>query len=359
MFAIVDNPDKSAEEFKWLPEALESVALRLARADECAFKIGDIGSKWSLEGPLEFEQVRRGKEVQTFLKSLRPVPAEASLLFSEAVNHLRASIDNVVWHLIEEAHGQLTGYVAKQIAMPITDSQTSLDRWAAPKVAKGVTAFGREATLGKRIRLLQPFVDVASEVPSLGRTLARMTGLEVESAHPLKLLQAYSNGDKHRSVRLTTARTFSSTDARPLTGQNLAHQELRVGDAMGPPTPWGQLAILETNTAVMVQRPDPYSAWVNPVKELNAMRQHVSKVVIPVLLTGLQMPKGLPPLVDFGDNGLSNRGRLLAGQWDDAEARLADIVQARFHEALARDVRFAPVVEAAGPHDADSTAANH
>lgn len=358
MFAVVDKPDRPAEEFKWLPEALESVALRLARADECAFKIGDMASKWSLEGPLDIEQVRRGTEVQTFLKSLRPVPPEASLLFSEAVNHLRASIDNVVWHLVEEAHGQLTGYVAKQIAMPITDSQTSLDRWAAPKVAKGVTAFGSGATLGRRLWLLQPYVDVNSEVPSIGATLARMTGVEVESAHPLKLLQAYSNADKHRSVRLTSARTFSSTDAQPLADQNLAHQELRVGDAMGPPTPWGQLAILETNTAVMVQRPAPFSAWVNPVKELNAMRQHVSDVVIPVLLTGLQMSKGLPPTIEFGDNGLSNRERLVAGEWDDAEARLADILQARFQEALTQDVRFAPVVEDAGLGATDSTAAN-
>lgn len=39
-----------------------------ARVDECVFMIGDLVSKWSLEGPLDMQQVRRGDEVDTVLQ---------------------------------------------------------------------------------------------------------------------------------------------------------------------------------------------------------------------------------------------------------------------------------------------------
>lgn len=334
------------EQFSWLPEALEPVALRLGRADECAFKIGDLTTKWSLDGPLDFEQVRRENTVQMVLKSLRPVPPEASLLFSEAVNHLRAAIDNVVWYLVEQELGDISGPIASLVNMPIVESQEDMDKWTRRR--NKITAFGPDSRLGRRLRTLQPFVDVRSTVPSMGEVLAAITRQEVESAHPLRLLQGYSNADKHRSIRLAVARTFSSTDATPMSVQDLAHQEIKVGDAMGPPTPWGQVSFVDTNTAVMVQRPKPFSAWVNPVKDLNAMRRHVSQVAVPILLTGLEMPSGLPPAIETGDNGKSSRERLAAGGWDDAETRLMPLIHARFQEAESRGVQFAPVVDDSG-----------
>lgn len=340
----MDKPAKTAEKFRWLPEAIEHVAFRLARADECAFKIGDLATKWSLDGPVRFEQVRHGDQVQFFVKSLRPVPPEVALLFSEAVNHLRASIDNVIWYLVEQQHGPLSGSTATSVSMPIQESQEALDTWTNKRLKK-IPAFSPDAQLGRRLRTLQPYIDLQSVVPSMGEVLAAVTSQEVESAHPLRLLQAYSNADKHRSIRVALPRTFTSTDATPMAAQNLAHQELKVGDPLGPPTPWGQLSIRETNTAMMVQRPTPFSAWVNPVKELNAMRRHVCDIVLPILLTGLEMPNGLPPVVHLGDNGLSNRERLVAGEWEDADARLTPLVQARFLEAEGMGVQIVPVVD--------------
>jgi hypothetical protein len=257
-----------------------------------------------VEGPLEFVQVREGNQVQMFLKSLRAVPPEVSLLFSEAVNHLRASIDNVIWHLIEQEHGDLHGYAATLVNMPILESQEKLDNWTRKRLREKITAFGADTELGQRLRRLQPFVDLQRSVPSMGEGLAAITGQEIESAHPLRLLQAYSNTDKHRSIRLALPRTFTSTDASPMAMQNLSHQPLKVGDPLGPPTTWGRLSIRDTNTAMMVQRPDPFFAWVNPVKELNAMRRHISDVVVPILLTGLELPDGIPPVVELGDNWL-------------------------------------------------------
>lgn len=336
----------STETFSWLPEALDPVALRLARADAFAFEIGDLATKWSLDGPLDFEQVRRDGLTQMVVKSLRPVPPEASLLFSEAVNHLRAAVDNVVWYLVEQEHGNLSGPLAAMVNMPIVESQEALDKWTGRR--NKIPALGPQTRLGRRLRALQPFVEVQSSVPSMGEVLAAIMRLDVESAHPLRLLQAYSNADKHRSIRVAAGRTFSSWDAIPLAGQDLAPRELKVGDPLGRPSPWGQLSIVETNTAVMVQRPGPFSAWVNPVKELNAMRRHISQVVVPMLLTGLEMPKGLPPSIETGDSGKTSRERLISGEWDDAEARLIPLMRTRFQEAEKRGVQFAPAVDDSG-----------
>lgn len=341
---VTDHHELSAHEFDWLPDALEPVALRLARADECAFKIGDIASKWSFDGPLELEQIRRGDEVQTFLKSLRPVPPETSLLFSEAVNHLRASIDNVVWYLTEREHGHLSGYASSLINMPIVESPEAFEKWTSRRHKEKIGCLGSDTTLGRRLRALQPFTD-PHYVPSTGTVLATLTNMEVESAHPLRLLQSYSNADKHRSIRLAAARTFRSTDAMPLLTQNLGHEELRVGDALAPPTRWGQISILETSTAVMVQRSEPFKAWVNPVKELTAMRRHIGQFVVPILLRGAEMPSGLPPEIELGDNGQSNRERLNDGLWDDADLRLSAALRSRYKEAENREPQFPPVVD--------------
>lgn len=341
----MENQSFTSEAFSWLPSELEPVALRLARADECAFEIGDLISRWSLEGPLELEQVRCGIEAETILKSVRPVPPRASLLFSEAINHLRATMDNVVWYLVEKEHGPLEGKLATQVVMPIQQTRERMEAWTQRRVKGGLDAFSTESSLGRRLKTIQPFTDVNSSVPSLGRRLAALIGQEVELAHPLHLLQQYSNADKHRSIRLAAARTLVFDDASPIMDQNLSHQDLRVGDVLGR-TVWGEPVILETNPAVMVQRPNPFSAWVNPVKELNALRKHVSETVIPVLLTGLQLPGGLPSTLDLQDNGKSIRERLSMGSWDDAEKRLGPMLKARFEEAVNRDIEFPNVVEA-------------
>ncbi|WP_104181656.1 hypothetical protein [Arthrobacter sp. B0490] len=335
----------TADKYGWLPEPVESVAFRLARADECAFQIGDLASQWSSDGPLDFEQVRQGEYVQLFVTRLRPAPPEASLLFSEAVNHLRATIDNVIWYLVEREHGELTGYPATLVNMPIVQSPRAFDNWIRKRVQNKISAFGEGTPLHQRIRALQHYADSQSSIPSMGELLARLTGQAVERAHPLLLLQAYSNYDKHRSIRIAAARTFGSSNATPLAAQKLGHQALRVGDAFGPKIPWGHPASQDANTALMVERPDPFTAWVNPTKELNAMRRHVSDVVLPILLTGLEMPNGLPPRISLGDDGRSNRERLNSGTWEDAEARIGPVVRARYEEAMAKEPEFAPIAE--------------
>lgn len=80
----------------WLPEQLEPAVARLARVDDCIFEMGDLSGQWSLAG-LEVRQVRRSDgRFRALVSAVRPIPPLISLLYSEAISHLRAVLDNVV-----------------------------------------------------------------------------------------------------------------------------------------------------------------------------------------------------------------------------------------------------------------------
>jgi hypothetical protein len=343
---VTTTPD-SPDPLRWLPEELEPVALRLARVDECVFMIGVLVSEWSMEGPLDIQQVRRGDEVDIVLRGIRSIPPLVSLLFSEAINHLRAAIDNTVWYLVEREHGPLKGPRAHLVAMPILTREQALDDWVKKCEKAGLTVLGPNAVLGKRVRSLQSFADSATSIPSKNPLLAHLLGEEVEDAHPLLLLQAYSNADKHRAIRVAVARTTSSRHDEPFMAQDRSFKELRVGDVLARTT-WGNPVMFDSSTAAVVERPEPFIAPVSPVKELSHLHRYVSQVAIPILVTGLELPHSLPPSVDLGDNDRSARERLCDGSWDDADARLAPIIAERFSEAMNRDARFPDVVDDPG-----------
>jgi hypothetical protein len=220
-----------SDSLDWLPADLYPVAMRIARADECAYAMGELAALWSFEGPLDLEQVRSGDRFTTRVSMIRPIPPRISLLFSEAVNHLRAALDNVVWYMVEAAQGPVTGRTALKVNLPIHDDETKLDNWRRDRVGAGLTAFDSATTLGERIRSLQPFVDKSAGIPSTGTWLAAYTGTEVEPAYALKLLQGYSNDDKHRTIRVTVPRTSGGRVDR-VSAAPCAFVELKVGDVV-------------------------------------------------------------------------------------------------------------------------------
>jgi hypothetical protein len=93
---------------EWLPDQLYPVAYRVARADECAFEIAKLAGRWSFDGPLGLVQYVWQNRYSVRVDSVRPIPPRISLLFSEAVGHLRAALDNVVWFIVEQAQGPLS-----------------------------------------------------------------------------------------------------------------------------------------------------------------------------------------------------------------------------------------------------------
>lgn len=306
----------------WLPDALLSVADRLARADQCAYEIAGLISSWSLAGPLEMEQVWVDKEAQTYevrISGVRPAPPMVALLFSEGIHHVRATLDNVVWYLTEQVMGSISDRQARQVQMPIYDDVARYRQWVERVVKNGLDCFDDSATLGQRILSLQPFKDTHQSVESFGQLLGELTGAPRDLQHPLSLLQGYSNADKHRHVRLAMARSTAFSFDRPFFDQDRVHRPLEVGDVLASGV-WGKPNPLETNTAATIQRPGLDGVWVNPSRELGALRQYVADVAIPVLILGLELSHGVPPEVDLSDRGATDRERISsAGNRDFAE----------------------------------------
>lgn len=326
----------------WLPTELDPVAMRIARADECAYAIGDMAGTWSLEG-LELEAFRTGDRVTTRISAIRPIPPKISLLFSEAVNHLRAALDNVIWHLASTTQGAITGGAATMVSLPIYDKQKDLDRWRQARLNAGLTAFAPTTDLYLRIQALQPFADHASRIPNMNPFVAAHTGVTVEPAHPLKLLQGYSNDDKHRAIRVAVARTRATRVGEVLNEQR-AFEELKVGDVVSEAT-WGERIDWELSTAVRIPRPAPYSSLVTPANEISRLATYVAHTAIPQLLTGLALSGSLPMQVDLADSGATDRARLVAGDPEAAEDRLRPLFDRRYFEAVDRPARFPKIVE--------------
>jgi len=326
------------------PAELEPVLLRLARADELVFQIGELSAQWSMRGPLEIEQRRRGDQFKAILTGIRPVPPLLWLLFSEAINHLRAAIDNTVWYLFEQAHGPIDGPAAARVAMPIHSKPEQYEKWCKRRREDRLHELLPDCELGSRIRKLQPFVDDDAVVPSNGELVAHLQGDAIEYAHALTLLQGYSNADKHRAIRVAVTRSVASRPDRPFAGQDLRFRELQTGQVLASGT-WGELLPIETNTAVMVQRPDPYVAMVPPARELGLLHQYVARVAVPFLTFGLELPGAIPPQAELGDTGETAAERISRGRWEFATDRLKTEMVRMYQEAMSDGPKFLPVVD--------------
>lgn len=333
----------NSEPYAWLPLQLEPVALRLARADQLAYEIGDVVGEWSLYGPMTLVEVRRGTAMRLEVESVRPVPPIASLLFSEAINHLRAALDNVIWHLVSKANPKLSPSAQRAVSMPIFDNREGFDKWVGRMKNAKITAFSSGAPLAQAVRKLQPFEDEPSKVGSVSKRFAVVSGHEVELAHPLLLLQTYSNADKHRTVQIAAARSFVSDDRTPFGTQDHRHRLLRVGDVLVR-SQEGEVVEVETQTAAMIRRPAPFAQWVSPVHELNKLRRYLSEVAFPSLITGLILPNGLPPNIGLGNTGQTLRERITAGEMLDAVQRLVEPSKERMRRAEAKPVQRPRIV---------------
>lgn len=103
-----------AAETSWIPPELEMTILRLARADEATFVLGQLSLEWSRsgrEGPIDLYQVEEQPgELSLRVAGVRSIPPAISMLFSEAIHHLRACLDNTVFVMVKQLD-VLTGQV--------------------------------------------------------------------------------------------------------------------------------------------------------------------------------------------------------------------------------------------------------
>lgn len=299
---------------QWLPDDLAHVALRLGRADELEHHLGRVAFGWSSGGggPLTLEQVHGSAPgtVEAVVTAIRPIPPVAAMLFSEAINHLRAVLDNVVFYLVESQRGApLLDDAARQVALPIYDTAEKLEEWRK-RIRKKVPELDAGTLIGDRIESLQPYnsTDVVASMPPI---MAYLNGVEPEYIHPLLLLQGYSNEDKHRAIRLAFMRTIIQRSDQSFFATDLTMKPLAVGDSLGTATV-GEPVMVESQAALHVERPGGTGTWVAPGAELHGLHSYVAEAAIPTLVTGAR--NAVPPLpwsVDLSDNG------------EDAEARIA------------------------------------
>lgn len=312
-----------ATDTSWIPPALEPVALRLSRANQAAFELGKLAFEWSRNEPIELSQVETEAGTRDLVVvHVRPIPPAISMLFSEAIHHLRAAIDNTLFLTVSGMRSSLTEKAAKRIAMPIHGEASAFERWLKRNDQAGFPELGHQSLLATRLRALQPFED-SSSVPSLSAPIASLWGIEPVFEHPLRLIQGYSNEDKHRSIRTAVARTSFRSDNEAQLVLSPGMRPIERNDVIAS-AQRGERIELSAFPAVHIERPGG-AAWVPPVRELDALYRHVANTVIPMLARGLALPRAFPAAIDLSDTGATARERIEAGTWETAH----DLMRAR------------------------------
>lgn len=327
--------------------------MKLGRADQLAEAFGEVAFAWSRggadDGPLSYQQVEITPGLLDFeVTRIRPVPPIASIYFSEAIGHLRSVIDNVLFGLVESEQPDLTAAQAKSVAMPIFTGREKFDAKVAKLQKDGLTSFGPGATIGKRIASLQPFNDKAAAVPAISRAFAQLAGkpANLGEEHPLLLLQAYSNEDKHRTIRMAAAGAMCmAEDEWP--PRDVAMNPVKEGDVLGQ-TVKGRPRVVSVSAAVLVQRPTS-EFWIAPGPELDRLTAYVGEIVIPTLVAGIAVRGAFPGEMELGDNGQTLAERLAAGGPERALARSAARTRSAVLAAMVAAPRFAPIAGSSDP----------
>lgn len=336
-------------ETAWLPPELDLVALRLARADQAAFQMSDLSLGWSRgisgPGPFELVQVERPTgELDLVISDIRPIPPLVSMLFSEAIHHLRAAIDNTLFHLVEAERGEIIPEPqARDIAMPIYEERKKFTDWQKQKAKKGLRELAAGTRIGRRVESLQPYVDVTAAIPSINPQLAALMGVRPEYTHPMLLLQKYSNNDKHRAIQMAAARANLQRGDEAFASSDRSMRPFVVGDILTTGRR-GTPVVVETVAAVHVLR-EQGAIWVAPGVELHHLHRYVSNVVIPTLVKGFALTRSLPPEIDLGDTGQTAAERIRAASWIPAHERMVEISKAAYRESLTTAPQFLPVVQ--------------
>lgn len=334
----------------WLPREWEPVALRLARADDAAFQMGELALNWSRaegRGALTLGQVvQKTGELELVVTGIRPIPPLVSMLFSEAIHHLRAAIENTLFHLVETARGAaIPENQAYLVGLPVSDDREKFEKWQSKMTGRGLIELGSATTLGNRIAGLQPFADPVA-VPSLDPELATLMNVQPEYAHPMVLLQKYSNIDKHRAIRMAATRTLIQRGDESFRLRDRSMRPIAVGDVLAT-VPLGVQIEVDTTSAVHVQRPDK-STWVSPGRELYEIHRHVSDVIIPTLVKGLALTRSIPPNINLGDTGQEVEDRIRSGNWEPAHKWMSSISLAAHDEGLESGRLVPPIVKRDG-----------
>lgn len=285
-----------------LPAHLSPLALRLGRVDELAGDIAMSCFGFVKSNPLELRERRDETRASLFVHSIGEVPPAIGLVFSDAVNQLRSALDNALVLLIEHERGSPLSGRAEQSAQFLIHEDEAKYHQGLKRLVPHLPELAVDAPLGRRMYELQPFRPVES--------IRQMTTRRAETqhgGHHLRVLQQYSNTDKHRRPHVFAvgnARTVSMTGGASIHAEGVS--ELAVGQEISS-TSVGSNEIIEVMPFVGIRRPIA-DELVPPGAELNELHRYIAEVALPRLA---DLPEGVVflPGVDLRSLHLSEDER--------------------------------------------------
>lgn len=308
----------------WIPDACLPIAFKLARADELAWELfGLVFDGYARQQPIRLRARLEGERDYVTVEGVKPIPPVVPLVFGDAINQLRSSLDHALLALIEQARGhELPEDQARTIMFPITATETAFIR-DMKRSGRVVPELATDTPLYEAIATLQPWhanqQEFLAEVPSAPFATALPPR---DPIHPLVLLQRYSNYDKHRRIHFSSTRNaYLAIQAPPdryrthftIDGEFSAGTDLvsvRQGDQV----------IIDFYPHIAVQRPDS-DTWAPPVWDLHQIHQYLATHAHPTLICGHSNNGPLPPAIDLRSDFESPRRRLQLASQDDAFTR--------------------------------------
>jgi|GEM_PF-4075598 len=299
-----------------LPAHLASLALRLGRVDELVADIAHACFAFVRSNPVEMRERRRGDTAELFVHAVDPVPPIIGLAFSDAVNQMRSTLDNALVLLLEQERREpLTGRAERAAKFLIHEKEAEYYNTLKPML-RHLPELAPDQPLGLRMFEMQPF-----------RPLERIRQMRVRSGngdthggHHLRVLQAYSNADKHRRPHIFTvgnAALASTMGAASFHTAPLA--ELVEGQVISS-TRDKKIDVIEFWPFVGVRRPD-VGELVPPGAELDELHRYLGQVALP-RLAGLPQGSFFPPQVDLRSLGRTEQERVATASPSYAHARL-------------------------------------
>jgi len=110
---------------------------------------------------------------------------------------------------------------------------------------------------------------------------------------------------------MMAGRMITTSGGLELLAQDRSFREMRVGTVVAPDGTWGTPVPIDSQAAVMVERPAPWTAAVSPATETQHLRDWVMREALPLLVTGSrEVATALPVTVELGDDGRTLRERI-------------------------------------------------
>ena len=265
----------------WLPPHQQQALYGTAHVDGIIDALSRALETYFRTEPLQIERRFTETEELAVLVGVTPPPPATKLLFADALNAARNSLEHALYAEVVHRLGRpLTMQEARALEVPAVDTPDAFDAWARAKHrgSLGLLQVGEE--LRDRVHRLQPF------------------HREDRQAHPLQRLVAHTNYAKHREPAVALTRVGRVDKDSELARKPVEHRDIvNVGDVLAS-VPKGARELYSIWPDVVVQRPHT-SEWITLMKEVGEIVDWVRTIALPILTMGRWDLPHIPPDLDI------------------------------------------------------------